>query len=100
MVDSRAIASISSIATDIWSGFRPYLIRLFIDFMVSGSLWVFLYLFKWLTRLLEIDGPAGRFILNLHAAGAVSAFGIFAVLFAVDLYELHSRKVSHGHRRK
>lgn len=98
MANPREVSALSNLALDIWGGFRPYLVKFLVDFMISGSLWVLLYLFKRLTFLLQIDGPAGEFITNLHAAGAVSAFGIFAVLFVIDLYGLHKEKASDGHR--
>lgn len=79
----------SRLVGEIWSGFRPYLKIIAVDFLVTVSLWVVLFSFKWLTVLLAIDGWAGNFIVNLHAAGAVGAFGIFALLLAIDIYALH-----------
>jgi hypothetical protein len=83
----------SQVTSDIWEGFRPYLVKIAIDFLISASLWVVLFLFKALTKLLAIGGWAGDFIVNLHATGAVAAYGIFAILFATDLYTLHREKL-------
>ena len=38
---------------ETWSGFRPYLIRMSIDLLISCLLWISLFLFKSLTQLLS-----------------------------------------------
>lgn len=75
---------------EVWAGYRPYLVKFAIDFLVSASLWVGLFIFKILTHYLPVSGWAGDFIVHLHAAGTVAAFAIFAVLFAIDIIQLRS----------
>ena len=74
---------------EVWSGFRPYLIRVSLDFLISGLLWLSLFLFKSLTQLLPIAHWAAEFIEKIHTVGALVAFVLFGVLFAVDIYALH-----------
>jgi hypothetical protein len=45
---------------EIWSGFRPYLIRMSIDLLISCLLWISLLLFKSLTQLLSIANTMNR----------------------------------------
>ena len=61
---------------EVWKGYRPYLVRLAIDFLVSASLWLALYIFKILTDLIQVPGWAGTFVVNLHSAGIVAALFI------------------------
>ena len=63
---------------EVWAGYRPYLVRIIIDFLIPASLWVALYLFHLLTSKLPITGWTGEFIVFLHSAGAVGIFGLFA----------------------
>ena len=73
---------------EYWAGFRPYLLKFAVDFSVSGSLYLGLYLFRLLTHLLPVVGWAGSFIEHLHSAGIVVAFGIFAWLFVNDIIQI------------
>jgi hypothetical protein len=60
--------------SEIAEGFRPYAIHLGVDFLISASMWLSLYVFKLLTHLLSIDGWPGAFIDNVHSFGIVMAF--------------------------
>lgn len=75
---------------DIWHSIRPYLIHMITDAIISMLLWVFLYLFKIITRFLPIEGWASELIKTIHSVGAVLAFSTFAVLFFIDVIKLHS----------
>lgn len=77
--------------TEHWFQFRPYLLKFAVDFSVSVSLYLGLYLFRALTRLLPVVGWAGRFIENLHSAGMVAAFTIFAILSVNDIIQIATR---------
>jgi hypothetical protein len=82
----------TNLAAEIAAKYRPYSVRFAVDLMVSASLWVALYLFKLMTNFLSIDGWAGELIRQIHAAGTVAAFAVFATLFIVDVYVLHRRQ--------
>ena len=85
-------ASSSSVTDEIWLRFRPYFVRFTVDFLISASLWIALVGFHALTKFLELASWARDIILTIHAAGAVAAFALFALLFAVDIITLHSRE--------
>jgi hypothetical protein len=72
---------------EVWAGYRPYLVKFIVDFLISATLWVVLFIFKVLTYYLPVSGWAGDFIVHLHAAGTVAAFGIFAWLFVIDIIQ-------------
>jgi hypothetical protein len=74
---------------EAWAGFRPYLLKLTVDFLVAGSIWLFLFLFTLLTKLLPISGWAARFLVFIDSLGAVAAM-VMLVWFAVnDTIQLH-----------
>jgi hypothetical protein len=73
---------------EVWAGYRPYLVKFTIDALISATLWLALYIFKELTYYLPVPGWAGVFIVNLHAAGTVFAFGVFACLFVIDIIQV------------
>jgi|SRR6185369_3403968 len=75
---------------DVWGDLRPYLKHLIVDFCISAGLWIALYLFDLLTRLCEIKGWAGEFIVTVHAVGTVLAFIAFGLLFAIDVLALRA----------
>tara|TARA_R110001583_G_scaffold195537_1_gene375650 strand:- start:18755 stop:19006 length:252 start_codon:yes stop_codon:yes gene_type:complete len=74
---------------EIWSSLRPYLVLMIRDAIVCALLWMFLWLFKMLTNVIEIGGWAGEWIANIHSLGAILAFSAFGVLFIVDVIKLH-----------
>ena len=74
---------------EIWTSLRPYLVKMVTDAIISALLWGFLWLFKLLTKFLEIDGWAGEWIANIHSLGAVLAFAAFGILFLFDVIKLH-----------
>jgi len=74
---------------EVWVGFRPYLVKILIDLLISSSLWLVVFAFKSITTLLAVDGWVGTFMINLHSAGMVAAIGVFALLFAADIYSIH-----------
>jgi hypothetical protein len=76
---------------ETWTLYRPYAIRLLVDFLVSLSFWLALFLFEKLRLLLPIVGWAATFIDNLHSAGTVIGFLIFVILFILDIWRLRSK---------
>jgi hypothetical protein len=77
-----------SLIHEIWAGYRPYLIKFAVNFAVSGTLWVGLFVFHGLTKFLPVTDWAGRFIVHMHSAGIVAAFATFAILSAVDIVHI------------
>lgn len=73
---------------EIWQRYRPYLIHLTVDLLVSASVWLVLFLFKLLADWMPISDWAGKFIVNIHAAGGVGAFAVFATLFIIDVVNI------------
>jgi len=74
---------------EIWRGFRPYLVKLVTDLLVSGSFWGALFLFQLLRRTLPITSWGAALIEHLHSAGAVAAFVIFTWLSVIDIINVH-----------
>ena len=76
---------------EVWLEVRPYAICLSKDFLIAVMLWGLLWLFKQLTKAAPIDGWTGEFLVNLHAAGTVTALSIFIGLLLWDVIEIHKR---------
>lgn len=74
---------------EVWRGYRPYLVRITTDFLVTATLWAGLFSFKILTYLLPIGGWAGDFIVHVHSAGTLFSIVIFAWLSVNDIYHIH-----------
>jgi hypothetical protein len=81
---------------EIWRGYRPYAVKLAIDFLVSGTFWVGLFLFQLLRQTLPITSWGAIFIEHLHSAGVVAAFVIFTWLSVTDIIVV-SRASRHDH---
>ncbi len=77
---------------EIWAGFRPYLLRYTIDFLVSATIWLGLFLFKLLTSILQISGIAADFVMAIHALGTVCAMVIFVWFSVNDTIQVHRTK--------
>jgi len=73
---------------EVWLELRPYLRALLVDFCLSAGLWVFLFAFKKLTKVLAIDGWAGDCIIVVHSVSTILAFVTFGVLFTWDVWEI------------
>ncbi len=82
--------------TEIWSKFRPYLIILIVDALISYSLWLVLFSFKKLTEYYPVTGWSGDLINNIHAASTVLAYLVFATMLIVHLYDAHRTKTTEG----
>ena len=76
---------------EVWAGFRPYLIKIVVDFMASCLLWTALFLFKLLTKYLDIGTWAAQWIENIHSVGSIAAFALFGILFATDVYAIQAK---------
>lgn len=76
---------------EVWLAYRPYLVKLTVDFLVPVTMWVGLFIFTSLTNLLPIPGWAGEFVIHLHSAGTVAAIGIFGWLSINDIIQIHGR---------
>ena len=68
---------------EVWSGYRPHLVHHTTNFLVSGTIWLFLFLFHLLASLLPISGLAAKFLVALHSLGTIAAMAIF-VWFSVN----------------
>jgi hypothetical protein len=80
---------VTNFFAEVWTGSRPYLVKIATDFLVSGSLYVALFFFKALTWFLPVGGWAGLFIVHLHSAGMVASIAIFAWLSVNDIMRIH-----------
>ena len=72
---------------EVWDGYRPYLVKFTVDFLITATLWLVLFIFKVLTSYLPVSGWAGEFIVAVHSTGTVAAFGVFAWLFVIDIIQ-------------
>ena len=73
---------------EVWAGYRPYLIKIAIDFLIPATLWVALFIFHILTSYLPITGWAGEFIVFLHSAATVGIVGLFAWWSVNDIIQI------------
>lgn len=79
-----------SFLIESWHHLRPYAQKLIVDFVITSLLWLTLFFFKGLKGVFEVPGWASDFIENIHAAGVVVAFSLFAVMFALDVIKIRS----------
>jgi hypothetical protein len=79
---------------EAWLGFRPYLLKMIVDFFISAFLWFFLFLFHWLTIIFKIDNWAGKFIVEVHSVGVILAFVLFGLLFTLDVIAINKEKLA------
>jgi hypothetical protein len=70
----------------------PYLRALLVDFIISASLWLALFAFKWLTYILPIDGMEGETARLVHSASTILAFPTFGVKFICDVVIISKRQ--------
>lgn len=70
----------------------PYLRALLIDFTISASLWLALFVFQWLTYLLPIKGFEGETARVVHSASTILAFPTFGVKFIIDVVIISKRQ--------
>jgi len=85
--------TIPRIFEEIWAGVRPFFIKIAIDFLITASLWVGLYLFKIMANLMPIPGWAGELVVHIHSAGTVAAVVIFMWYSILDIIELKGTKL-------
>jgi len=81
---------------EIWGGVRPFFIKILIDFLITASLWVGLYLFKIMASAMPISGWAGELVIVLHSVGTVAAVGIFMWYSIMDIIEIKGTKLLCG----
>jgi hypothetical protein len=74
----------------------PYLRALLVDFIISGSLWLALFAFNWLTHFLPIEGMEGETARVFHSAGTILAFPTFGVKFIIDVVIISRRQNHHS----
>jgi len=77
---------------EIWSEYRPYGIKIAVDFLVAGSIYVALFLFQVLRSWLPMSGWRGQFIDNIHAAGGIVAVSVFSLLLVIDIVIIYRRR--------
>src|SRR5690242_6678417 len=74
---------------EIWRGYRPHFVKLAVDFLVSATFWVGLFLFHLLTKLLPVTDWAGKLIANIHSTGVIAGLVVFGWLSLNDIYQIH-----------
>ena len=77
---------------EIWMLVRPYFVIMVKDWLISVILWILLWAFKWLTKVIQIDGWAGEWINDIHSFSAIIAFAAFGILFVIDVMKMHRKK--------
>jgi hypothetical protein len=82
------VIPVPAIVKEIWAGVRPFFIRIAIDFLLTATLWVGLFLFKVMAHFMPIPNWAGEFVIHLHSLGTVAAVSIFVWYSVLDIIEL------------
>jgi len=83
------VSGLVAVLGEIWRGYRPHLIKLVVDFLVSATFWVGLFLFHLLTTLLPVPDWAGNLIANIHSTGIIAGLVVFGWLSLNDIYQIH-----------
>ncbi len=76
---------------EVWVGYRPYLVRYTVDFLVSGTIWLGLFLFKLFTDFFPVTGSAAKFVVALHSLGTIAAMLIFLTFSVNDTIQIQRR---------
>jgi hypothetical protein len=74
----------------------PYLRALLVDSIISGSLWLALFAFNWLTHFLPIEGMEGETARVFHAAVTILAFPTFGIKFIIDVFIISKGQNHHS----
>jgi membrane protein implicated in regulation of membrane protease activity len=74
--------------SELGNGYRPYLLRFSIDFLVCATIWLVLFLFKVMTDVLPITGFAAKFVVALHSLGTDAAMVIFLFFSVNDIIQI------------
>lgn len=77
---------------EIWNDYRPYGIKIAVDFLIAASIYVALFLFQVLRLWLPISGWGALFIDNIHSAGSVAALFIFSIFLVIDILRIYIRR--------
>ena len=67
---------------------RPYVVKLVSNFLIVATLWLLLFLFEKLTKLLPLTDYAAAFIRHIHGASLIAAALIFAWLSVNDIIQV------------
>jgi hypothetical protein len=76
----------------IWNDYRPYLIGICVDLLVSASLYVAAFAFEFLNSKLPLQGWIGMAVLQVHGLFAVAAICTFLSLSINDIVQVHRRQ--------
>lgn len=77
---------------EIWLAYRPYGVKLVVNFLVSGSIWLIVYAFELVERILPIPRWSASVIGNMHATGAVIALFVFSIFSIIDIIRVYRGK--------
>lgn len=77
---------------EIWQGYRQFLVNYLVDFLVSGTIWLGLYLFTALTSIAHIPGEAAYVISVIHSLGTVAAMVIFVTSSIIDTIQVRRQQ--------
>lgn len=84
-------AAIAGFFRELGAVVRPYAVFILKDWLIAVLLWATLWTFHLITSVAKVEGWAGEFIVAVHAAGVVIAFGVFAALLVWDIVELRRK---------
>ena len=77
---------------EIWSEYSSFLKRVLPDFLKTATVWVLLYLFAALAKLLPVEGWAGAFILDIHKVGGVAIIVILVLYLVISIISSYFRR--------
>lgn len=80
---------------ELWQGFRPYLIRLALDFLLFVSIWAVLLAAHWLTNTFRLGTKLAEFMVGFHETVVVLSFVWLSIVAFWDLATLKRRR-QHG----
>ncbi len=74
--------------TEVWHAFRPYLIKLSIDFAIFIGIWSVLLAAHALTTALPLDSKLAEFLIAFHEITVVLTFVWLSLVATWDLVSL------------
>ena len=73
---------------EIWQGFRPYFIRLSVDFLIFAAFWTVLWAAHALTTHLPLGSTLSRFLVGFHETVVVLTFAWLSLEAVWDIVML------------
>ena len=76
---------------EVWSAFRPYCVRLIVDFLIFVSIWAVLFAAHWLTSTFPLGSSVTLFMVGFHETVVLLSFVWLSIVALWDLVNLKRR---------